>query len=83
MHHGGKKDFRHGAWLCPGERRLRDADDLENVVADAEGFAEDAGILLEAVEPVIVGNHGEGMRTGSGIVIGCEKTTEGRLQTEG
>ena len=48
-----------------------------------KGFAEDGGIVLEAARPVVVGNDGDGMSAGSGVVIGSEETAEGRLEAEG
>ena len=56
---------------------------FERGVADAESFAEDVGIVGETAGPVIVGNYGDGMSAGNGVVIGSEKAAEGGLEAEG
>lgn len=83
MHHGGEEQVDHGAWFGAGEGRLRNAYDLKDVVADAEGFTEDMGIVGETARPVIVGDDSDGMRAGSGVVIRGEEPAEGGLQAEG
>jgi len=83
MHHGGEKNLDHGAGFCAGERRVANANDLENVIADTESFANHVGIVLEAAGPVIVRDDGDGMSTGSGVVVGSEKAAESRRKAKG
>ena len=82
-HHGGDENVWDGAGLGADERFLRDADDLKNGVADAEGAAEGAGVAAEAAGPIAVGKDGVGIGAEGEVEVGREEAAECGLDAEG
>src|SRR5207248_1993429 len=83
VHHSGHEDVGDPRRVGSVETVFRDAYDFIGGVAEAEPAADDVRVAREAAAPGAPGDHGDGVRSGSHIVAGREKTAQRGLESEG
>src|SRR5229473_1203450 len=80
-HHGWDENIGHRAGFRSDEAFRSDADDLEPVIAHAEGLPDNAGLASEPPRPIVIAQDCHRMRTGK-IVVGRKQAAESRVQLE-
>jgi hypothetical protein len=83
MHHGGQEDVDHGARFGAGKAFRADAHDLVKIVTHAEGAPNHFRISSEAARPIVVREHGVGVRAGLQIIAFGEQPSRGGPESKG